>query len=255
MRSREPSRIAAAQDVVARIAQRRLARRERADVVADGDGVRLDREPRQRPQPPFGEDVVEQDGIDAPEHQIAVRVHVVVVRDRLDAVVALGPQQNLVRDRAAQRGDLAAAQIGERAEARHVRGPDAQDFAELVVGNRQRQRGAARQRVFDAAQADVRVAPGDGLVDRRERDLDELRRAPEAAREQARDLDVEADLTGPGARGRPRQTARRPRSRRPSGTPAACAAAARARQAEQQDEARPSGDERPAILTRSSDQN
>ena len=162
--------------------------------MADGDGVRLNRETGQRPQPSFREHVIQQHGIDAPEHQIAVRMHIVVVRNRLDTVVPLGPQQNLVRDCSAQRADLASAQIGERAEARHVCGPHAQHFAEFVVGNRQRQRRSARQRVLDAAQADVRIAPGDGLVDRREHDLNELRRAPEAAREQASDLDVETDL-------------------------------------------------------------
>ncbi len=176
------------------IAQAGLVRRERADVVADGDGVRLNRETWQRPQPSFREDVIQQNGINSPEHQIAVGVHVVVVRNRLDTVVPLGPQKNLVRDRSAERADLASPQIRERAEARHVGCPYAQDFAELVVGNRQRQRRPARQRVLHAAQADVRIAPGDGLVDRREHDLNELRRAPEAAREQVSDLDVETHL-------------------------------------------------------------
>ena len=64
---------------------------------------------------PFGEDVVEQHCVDAAEQQIAVRMHVVFVRHRPDAVVALGPQQDFVGDRPAERGDRPAAQIGERA--------------------------------------------------------------------------------------------------------------------------------------------
>ena len=109
-------------------------------------------------------------------------------------MVSLGAQQDLIGDCSAQRADLASAQVGERPEAGHVRCPHAQHFAESIVGNGQGQRRSARQRVLDAAQADVRVAPGDGLVDRREHDLHELRRAPQAACEEAGDLDVEADL-------------------------------------------------------------
>ena len=103
-------------------------------------------------------------------------------------------EQDLVRDRPAERADAAAAQIGERAEPRRIGVADAQDLAELVVGNRRRQRGAARGRVFDAAQADVGVAAGD-RTDRstRTRSEHEPRRASEASRDQLRDFDVEAD--------------------------------------------------------------
>ena len=69
---------------------------------------------------------------------------------------------------------------------------DAQHLAELVVRHRDRHRGAARRRVLDAAQPDLGVAARDGLIDRVERHEHELRRPAEAAREQIRDLDVEA---------------------------------------------------------------
>ena len=86
-----------------RVAQRRVLRRQDADVVADRDGLRLDREPGHRPMPALGEHVVEQHGVDASEHQIAVRMHVVFVRHGVQAVLALGAQQDLVGDRAAER--------------------------------------------------------------------------------------------------------------------------------------------------------
>ena len=120
-------------------------------------------------------------------------MHVVVVRHRREAVLALGAQQDLVGDRAAERADALAAQIGERAEPRRVGVADAEHFAELVVRKRDRHRRAARRRVFDAAQADVGVAAGDALIDRAKRDVDELRRPAESGGEQLGDLDVEAD--------------------------------------------------------------
>ena len=52
---------------------------------------------------------------------------------------------------------------------------------------------APRRDVLDAAQADVEVAALRRLIERGERDLHELRRAAELARDQLRDLDVEAD--------------------------------------------------------------
>ena len=89
--------------------------------MADGDRFRLDGEPGRRTASPFRQDVVEQHGIDAAEQQIAVRMDIVVVRHRLDAVLALGAEQDLVGDGAAERADVAAAQIGERAKTRRDR--------------------------------------------------------------------------------------------------------------------------------------
>jgi hypothetical protein len=63
-------------------------------------------------------------------------MHVVVVRDRLDAVLALGREQQLVRRRAAERCDAMAAQTGERTKARGVRGAHREHLAELVVWHR-----------------------------------------------------------------------------------------------------------------------
>ena len=70
--------------------------------------------PLHRPLAALGEHVVEQHGIDAAEHQIGVRMHVVVVRHGREAVLPLGAQQDLVGDRAAERADRLAAQVGER---------------------------------------------------------------------------------------------------------------------------------------------
>ena len=50
----------------------------------------LNREAGDRLRAALGQHVVEQHGVDATEHQILVRMHVVFVRDRGEAVVALG---------------------------------------------------------------------------------------------------------------------------------------------------------------------
>ena len=99
-------------------------------------------------------------------------------------------EQDLVGDRAAERPDAPAAQIGERAEARGVARPHGQHFAEFVVGDGDGERRASRRRVLDAAHPDVEVAARHRGVDRG--DLDEPRRPPEP-RDELGDLDVEAD--------------------------------------------------------------
>ena len=90
--------------------------------------------------------------------------------------------------------DAAAPQIGERPVALRVGAADAQDLAESCsTGIVVRQRRAVGGRVFDAVEAEVRVAPGDRLGDGRKGDVDESRRASETARQQIGDLDLEAD--------------------------------------------------------------
>ena len=69
--------------------KRCIARGEHAHVVSDGDCLRLNREAGQRAPPPFGEHVVEQYRVDPAEQQVRVRMDVIVVRNRLEAVVAL----------------------------------------------------------------------------------------------------------------------------------------------------------------------
>ena len=152
-----------------RVAQRRVLRRQDADVVADRHGLRLNREPGHRAVTPLRQHVVEQHRIDASDHQIPVRVHVVVVGHGANAVLAFGAQQDLVGDRAAERRHRLAAQVGQRAEPRRV----ARRARSALRGTRSRdrdgERRAPRRRVLDAAQADVGVAAGDRLIDRRER--------------------------------------------------------------------------------------
>ena len=85
-----------------------------ADVVTHGDCLRLHGDAGHRLSPPLGQDVVEQHRVEPADQQVAVRMHVVVVRHRLEAVLALGAQQDFVRDRAAERADAAAREIGQR---------------------------------------------------------------------------------------------------------------------------------------------
>ena len=68
--------------------------------------------------------------------------------------------------------------VGERAKARRVGGAHREHLAKLVVRQRHGERRAPRRRVLDAVERDVEVAARSGLVERRERDLDELRRRP-----------------------------------------------------------------------------
>ena len=82
--------------------------------MADRDRLRLDREAGHRAVAPLGEHVVEQHRVHAADHQVAVRMHVVVVRHDVQAVLALGAQQDLVRDGAAERAD-ASCRAGRRA--------------------------------------------------------------------------------------------------------------------------------------------
>ncbi len=161
--------------------------------MADRDALRLNDKSRQRAGATLGENIVEQHRVDAADHQIAVWMDVVVIRDRVDAELALGAQQYFVGDRAAQGADPPAAQIGERAPARRVAVAHAQHFAKAVIGHRRRHGRAPRRRVFDAAQADLGVAALDGLVDRRESDVDKTRLASEPAGDELGDFDVETD--------------------------------------------------------------
>ena len=77
---------ARAKDDVGRVAQRGVRAREHGDVVADRDGRRLNHEPARAAQRPFGDDVIEQHGVDAPGDEVGVRMDVVVVRHGDDAV-------------------------------------------------------------------------------------------------------------------------------------------------------------------------
>ena len=133
--------------------------------MADRDGLRLDGEAGHRAASPFRDHVVEQHRVQPADHQVAERMHIVLVRDDLEVLAGGRLQQDLVGDGAGQRADRLAAQVRERSRARRVRVADAQHFAELVVRQRDRERGAARGRVFDAAHADIGVAAGDALVD------------------------------------------------------------------------------------------
>ena len=109
------------QDLVACVSQGRVWRREHADVVPDRDRLGLNREAVHEATPAFGEDVVEQHRIDAAEHEVTVRMHVVLVRERPEAVIAFGAQEDVVRNRAAERRHAVAAQVLESPEPCRVR--------------------------------------------------------------------------------------------------------------------------------------
>ena len=197
--------------------------REHADVVAHAQIGLLVDEARVAAHAALGEHLVEHDGVHAAEHQIAVRMDIVFVGDRDDALVGLRGREHVVGERGAERRHAAAAKIGQRAEAIAIRVANGEDFAELVVGNRDGQARAARRTVLDAAQPDVEIAACGGRVEARETDLHESRHAAKPAGEQLRDLDVESHDTRRVIADPPRQTARRPRRRRPTAAPPATA--------------------------------
>jgi hypothetical protein len=161
--------------------------------VADRNRLRLNREPGHCPVAPLGEHVVEQHRVHAADHEVAVGMDVIFVRHHVQTVLAHPAQQDLVRDGAGERAHGLAPQIGERRETGRVGVADAQHLAKLVVGQRHRHRRSACGGILDAAEADLRIPPGDALIDGGERDVQELGRPADAGGEQRRDLDVEAD--------------------------------------------------------------
>src|SRR5204862_7154978 len=65
------------QDLVDPVAQRGVARREHGDVVTGRDGPVVMRvQPTRPPHRARGDDVVEQHGVEAPRHDVFVRMHV-----------------------------------------------------------------------------------------------------------------------------------------------------------------------------------
>ena len=161
--------------------------------MAHSDALRLNRKSLERATAALGENIVEQHGVQTANHQIAVRMHIVIIRDRLNAEFALGAEKDLIGDRTSEGADPPAAKIGEGAETRSVRVAHAQHFTKLVIGNGRRHVGAPRRRVFDPAQADLGVAALDGLIDGCKGNVDETGFAPEPARDEIGDLDVESD--------------------------------------------------------------
>ena len=170
-----------------------FGRRQQADVVTGRDAARLDDESPDLLLEAFREDVVQEHRVDAAHHEIGIGMGVVLVRHRHHRVLACGAEQDFVGDRAGQRRDAAAAQVGERPVALRIGRANAQDFPESVVRNRRGQRRAVGRRVLDAVQAEVRIAAGDRLGEVRERDVDEARRAAQTAGQQIGDLDLETD--------------------------------------------------------------
>ena len=169
-------------------------RREDDDVVTDRDRVRLRDEPGMRRIERSASTLSSSTASTRPRRRSLYGCTSSSYETAVDAVLALrGVQQDLVRHRTAERRDATAAQIRERAEALAVGGAHREHLAKLVVRHARGDHRAARRRVLDAVEPDVEVAAHGGLVERCERDLDELRRATELLSDQLRDLDVEAD--------------------------------------------------------------
>jgi hypothetical protein len=127
-------------------------------------------------------------------------MHVVFVDDRLDPGLTLRLEEELVGQRCSKRRDAPSSKVLERAVALAVRRSDGQNFAELVVRNGDREPGLPARRVFEAAEADVEIPSCGRGFEACKPDLDETRRATQLAREQRRNLDVEADYASGIAR-------------------------------------------------------
>jgi hypothetical protein len=69
--------------------------------MADGQGFRMGDEAGVAAHRAFGKDVVEDDGVNAAEEQIRIRMHIIVVGHGGDAGSALGFEQQIVGHRAA----------------------------------------------------------------------------------------------------------------------------------------------------------
>ena len=133
--------------------------------MTDSDGLCLGDETSIASHRAFGEDVIEQHSIDSADHQVLVRMHVVVVGDGLNAAAPFGLEENVVGHRAAESGHLAAAQIRHCAEATGIGATNGEDFAELVVRNADAERGTTARAVFNAAQADLEVTASRRLIE------------------------------------------------------------------------------------------
>ena len=219
--SSEPSRMAPRRISFDRIAQRRIARREDADVMARRDRVGLHRDSRQscaaaRPA-----------RCRAARHRRAQAADRCTDARRRRTDTACNPyapfraEQDFVGDRAAERADAASSQIGQPAEAARVRVADREHFAERVVRNRRRHRGAARRRIFHPAQTDLRGAAFNGLIDRAVRHEQKARRPVDPARDRARRSRRRTGDLVRDRRDRPRRRARRLQGRPPSAAPLA----------------------------------
>ena len=94
----------------------RLAARHDDNVVAGSNGARLYGEARISPQGAIGQHVVEQHAVHTPEQQVAVGMHVVVVRNRANAMGPLRLEQRRVRNRAREGRDRMSFEIRQAAE-------------------------------------------------------------------------------------------------------------------------------------------
>ena len=163
-----------------------------------------------------GDDVVQQHGVEAAVRQVRVRVDVVLVGDRDEAVLALRSEQHLVGLRAAQRADAPSGSDASDTNRAVSARADGQHFAELEIRAGDGEAGAAGGR-----------CPRRRSCRCRSRRVRRMRRC-----------DVQATWTNCGVRpspcaisaatstskprrmegwpDRPRRTARRPPRRRPS---------------------------------------
>ena len=182
-----------AKNAVHAIAQHRLFRRQHAYVVADAEVRILVHQPRVPAHAAVRQDRIQHHGVHAAERKIAVRMDVVFVGDRDETVLSLCGNENVVGEGGAERRHTAAAEVGERSIAVPIGLANRQDFAKLVVRNRDGESRTPGGAVFDAAESDVEVASCRGSVETREPDLHEPCGAAEPAGEKFRDFDVETD--------------------------------------------------------------
>jgi hypothetical protein len=96
---------------------------ENHHVVAGRDRVRPRVQARYPTHAALGQHVIEQHGVHPTDRQVAVRMDVVVVRHRANAGEPFGLEQDVVRDRAPERGDAPAAEVRQRAMHRTSRTP------------------------------------------------------------------------------------------------------------------------------------
>src|SRR5438132_2079381 len=120
-------------------------------------------------------------------------MHVVVVGQGDDTCgIACGEQQ-VVRDRGAERRDAPPAQIRQAMNPARVSRSYRQHFAEFEIRNGDGVTGAVHGGVLDAREAEREVAAFNGLIDAGPLYLDEPGRpAPESTGDALGDLDVEA---------------------------------------------------------------
>src|SRR5678815_3175912 len=102
--------------------------------MSDRQYRRLVRQAAVPPNTALRQNRVKYDRIHAPYDEVVIRMHIVLVCHRNDAVASFRIDEEVICQGGSQRCDTMPAQIGQRSIPLLVSGADSQHLAELVIG-------------------------------------------------------------------------------------------------------------------------